>query len=171
MVGKPCQHKPQGDAWSVLSCGILQMICLCVDFWCAVSLSLGGILRLVLAAKEDAHAWRNPLLVVTGGIRESEMPFLLLGVAGFLSSDQPLTLRLSPPPCSSAGLPGVSRRQQVWRLYEDSHSVHEGRLDLSHAFETTWGEREVKFLFFQFSCGCCFFAPFAALPVSHASCK
>lgn len=36
MVWKPCQHSPQGDGPSVLSCGcgILQTICLRVDFWC-----------------------------------------------------------------------------------------------------------------------------------------
>lgn len=112
MVWKPCQHRPQGDGPSVLSCGcgILQTICLRVDFWCAVSFSLGGMLRLMLIAKESASVRRNTLFAVADETGEPEVPFLLLALAGFLCSHQPVIL--SPPPCFSAGLLSVSSLQQ-----------------------------------------------------------
>jgi len=42
MVGKPCQHGPQGDGWFVLSYGILQMVCFCGFLVCGFIFSWGN---------------------------------------------------------------------------------------------------------------------------------
>lgn len=59
------------DGWSALSSGILQIGCLCVNAWCVVSFSPGGIVRPMLNAEESVSVWRKTAL----GCRASKTRF------------------------------------------------------------------------------------------------
>lgn len=67
----------RGDGWSAPSSGILQMGCLCVNAWCVVSFSPGGIVRPMLNAEESVNVWRKTAEQAKHHL-ETEHPFLFL---------------------------------------------------------------------------------------------